>query len=151
MSDTDLQGDTYKCDAGYFCTIGASTKTPTLGNEGGGVCSAGHYCPQATISPEPCPPGSYNPTTGGQSIDDCVACDAKYYCDGWGTVSPQVCEQGWYCEQYQNATWNNNAGKQLGSSSRAPYDFLNNAPQICPAGHQCTGGEKIACSGKFQD
>lgn len=45
MADTDLTGDTYKCDAGYYCTIGATTKTPTLGNEGGGVCSAGHYCP----------------------------------------------------------------------------------------------------------
>ena len=44
------------CAAGYYCTLGAETPTPT--DSTGNVCTIGHYCPVGTAVPIPCPDGT---------------------------------------------------------------------------------------------
>ena len=44
------------CMDGYFCTLGASTATPTDGSTGN-VCPEGHYCVNGTSTPTPCADG----------------------------------------------------------------------------------------------
>lgn len=42
------------------CLLGVDTASPAGNNTGvGGVCPVGSYCPEATITPLPCPPGQY--------------------------------------------------------------------------------------------
>lgn len=42
------------------CISGVDTASPAGNNTGvGGVCPVGSYCPEATITPLPCPPGQY--------------------------------------------------------------------------------------------
>lgn len=43
-----------------LCLLGVDTASPAGNNTGvGGVCPVGSYCPEATITPLPCPPGQY--------------------------------------------------------------------------------------------
>ena len=49
LTDSGAYTGTYFCEPGYYCTTKATTKTPNILNEGGGICPAGHYCP----SPDP--------------------------------------------------------------------------------------------------
>ena len=46
------------CDAQYYCTLGATTATPTDGTTGN-VCTIGHYCESNTAVPTPCADGNY--------------------------------------------------------------------------------------------
>ncbi|KAJ7417001.1 hypothetical protein WISP_67321 [Willisornis vidua] len=85
------------CLAGFYCTGGASSPTPTDGLQGN-MCPKGAYCPLGSAFPQPCPPGSYSSSTGNTGIEDCLLCDAGYFCDGTGLVSPTgLCEAGFYC------------------------------------------------------
>ncbi|OMJ93310.1 hypothetical protein SteCoe_3776 [Stentor coeruleus] len=77
-------------DAGYYLDSFAST-TP------GTQCPAGYYCLAGTSQPVSCPIGTYNPSPGGASKDNCVICDAGYYCDHEATVTPKNCPEGSYC------------------------------------------------------
>lgn len=46
----------------------------------------------------PCPPGSYNPKTGSNSSKNCLPCDRRKYCAGYGNEKPSnSCAPGWYC------------------------------------------------------
>ena len=95
---SDLTAD-YYCAEGYFCYTGATTTTPTILAEGGGICPAGYYCPSpdnevngagglsGTQAPHPCEPGTYRSSTGGfMKLDDsgndegCKTCPEGYYC-----------------------------------------------------------------------
>lgn len=69
-----------KCSAGYYCTTRATQANPTTAVEGGGICPAGYYCPLGSDSPIACPPGTYNPSTLGQSLSNCLPCPAGKYC-----------------------------------------------------------------------
>ena len=42
-----------------------------------------------------CPPGTYNPSTGIQALEDCTNCTAGYYCPDYNmtAVGPE-CQQG---------------------------------------------------------
>lgn len=84
---SEPEGD---CDAGYFCTIGSDSKTPTMGSDAN-VCTIGNYCPLGTTTPQQCPPGTFNPSTQIQSAADCTACTGGYYCDIYGmTAVPAI-------------------------------------------------------------
>lgn len=69
----------YFCSEGYFCASAATTTTPSILAEGGGICPAGHYCPSpdpensnesGTHVPHPCEPGTYRQSTGGYTLLD---------------------------------------------------------------------------------
>lgn len=54
------------CDPGYYCTSKATIPNPTDGVTGD-ICPAGGFCEKGTRVSGSCPPGSYNPDTGGKS------------------------------------------------------------------------------------
>ena len=57
-----LTAVTGQCTAGYFCTLGSTTATPTSGV--GGQCQPGYYCPAGATVALPCPPKQYCSTAG---------------------------------------------------------------------------------------
>lgn len=71
------------CSAGYYCTSGAESSTPSS-EEFAGPCPAGYYCPEATVNPIPCEPGTYYNETLNTD-PNCLPCPAGWYCDLPGT------------------------------------------------------------------
>ena len=63
-------------------------------------CPLGHYCPEATPDPIPCPPGSYRDTEGATSQSECTICPAGYYCPN-DTASQYgiACDDGQFCPE----------------------------------------------------
>ena len=62
-ASTGLSVPTDDCQAGYYCTQGASLPAPTDGVTGD-ICANGSYCPQGANASIPCPAGTYGPTEG---------------------------------------------------------------------------------------
>ena len=84
-----LTQPTGQCTAGYYCTSGANTSTPTDGTTGN-ICPQGHYCPMGSISQTQCADGTYMNTTGAAA---CLNCLAGFYCLAGATdvtICPQV-------------------------------------------------------------
>ncbi|XP_072312986.1 uncharacterized protein [Eucyclogobius newberryi] len=78
------------CLAGYFCDWGSSKGDEAL-------CPAGFFCPRGTPAPLPCPPGTFSSATGIAHQYNCTTCLPGYYCQGEGTVQPNLCPAGHYC------------------------------------------------------
>eukprot|EP00066_Takifugu_rubripes_P017519 XP_011606785.1 PREDICTED: uncharacterized protein LOC101076355 [Takifugu rubripes] len=51
----------------------------------------GFYCPLGSVTPVPCPKGTYGPTAGAESTDNCVKCPPHHYCPRPGLLSPLLC------------------------------------------------------------
>lgn len=95
------------CDAGNFCPKGQSAKAYAaaykFGDTVGGKCPAGHYCLAGSLSPVPCPIGTYTDTEGLTLLASCSACVGGYYCDEEGLTLAEikardkVCDPGYYC------------------------------------------------------
>lgn len=120
------------CAPGYFCSGCSNTSTPTFG-----VCPVGHYCPQGTGTPIPCPTGRYGPSTHAANTSDCPSCPGGSYCSISGSSSPQGnCSGGYYC-----------AG---GSDTATPsYPYLSvSTGGLCPTGSFCPTGSSgpVPCS-----
>ena len=122
------------CSAGYYCIGAAYSSTPTDGTTGN-LCPAGFYCPLGSISPIPCPIGTYNSAKGKTQSSDCTDCPAGKYCGGVGlSIYSGFCQAGFYC-----------TGKN--------YELMPVLGQ-CPAGYYCPTGSSAqnACSsGQYQD
>ncbi len=79
------------CPERYYCVHGDRAEP----------CLIGFYCPEGTGADlQPCPPGTYNPTTGLKNESECVECDGGSYCltPGLSAVSGD-CQAGHYCQQ----------------------------------------------------
>ena len=85
-SQTGLAEPEGPCDAGYYCTQGSDSQTPTMGSDAN-ICTKGHFCPQGTASPEQCPPGTYNPGTGLQAQSECLNCTGGRFCPDYAMTS----------------------------------------------------------------
>ena len=72
------------CDAGFYCVDKSMTPVPKTLHVGGigNVCEAGGYCPESTKYPLACQPGRYQPNTGKKLESDCIECECGMYCDG---------------------------------------------------------------------
>lgn len=82
------------CQAGYFCLYGANSSTPSQPSNAD-ICPEGFYCPSGTVSPQSCPPGTFNPTTGRHSVDECTNCTSGYYCANYNmTTAVDLCQAG---------------------------------------------------------
>lgn len=57
----------------FVCIYCANVQTPADGPTGG-LCPAGSYCPPASSSPLPCPPGTFSNSTGLGRPEECVSC-----------------------------------------------------------------------------
>ena len=64
------------CQAGFYCTLQASSRAPTdyiTRN----VCPAGAYCDEGTVE-----------MRGNTRPEDCLSCEEGKFCDGWGLKYP---------------------------------------------------------------
>ncbi|RLN86843.1 hypothetical protein BBJ28_00010856, partial [Nothophytophthora sp. Chile5] len=112
-ADVGLVEPTGWCDAGYFCKRNNTQPTPSSGVAaivlttvnitnltlffGGQPCPTGAYCPEGSITPTPCPEGSYANVTGS-SI--CLPCPAGYFCPlGCDSYLDYECPTGHYCPE----------------------------------------------------
>ena len=130
---------TGQCDAGYFCRESAILQQPaddTSTPKKFGICPpGGYYCVQGSVSPEPCPPGTYAPGNKKQlkAVSECDPCPAGSYCAaGNQTVVSGPCSAGYYCNR--------------GSPDMAPVNITYGG--ICPPGTRCPAGTRspIPCS-----
>ena len=87
-----LTAPTGNCEAGYFCGGGSNTSTPhdstlpyTISYVGdtcvrvrnstlNDICPPGHYCPEGSVSPLQCPPGTNSSSTGLTNHTQCPPC-----------------------------------------------------------------------------
>jgi hypothetical protein len=148
-----LTAPTGKCREGYFCGGGSSVATPHESGESGlqisyvgetcveslnttlnDICPPGHYCPEGSGSPHPCPPGTNSSATNLANVTDCPPCTRGFYCPLSGTVfAVRPCQAGYYCPTGTGALTNDT---------------------ICPAGAYCPTGSPapLKCgAGTFQD
>lgn len=55
----------------YYCMGGAVTPTPSDGITGG-PCPEGFYCPEGTVQPVPCKPGTFSAATHATQCEPCL-------------------------------------------------------------------------------
>lgn len=79
----------YECPEGYYCNFRDRAE----------LCPTGYYCPSGTgIDTQPCPAGTYGPTTGLRNVTECTQCDGGRYCASQGlSATSGQCTQGYYC------------------------------------------------------
>ncbi len=125
---TGLTAPTGFCHAGYYCTQGANTSTPTDGVTGA-ACPSGFYCPMNTTVPRACPMGKFSNGLGNTAASDCTDCPPGRYCaetaaQALSLNNSGLCDPGFLCFG--------------GSSSRAPTDNVMGRP--CKPGTYCVSG-----------
>jgi len=99
-----------KCATGHYCPAGTHSTTQfpcPKGTYTGKTnlthidectpCDKGHFCIEASPSPQPCAPGSFSDITG-ETDPLCQTCPAGYEC-ALGTVDPFPCEPGYQSAQ----------------------------------------------------
>lgn len=120
------------CDQGFYCVQGSYTANPTGQNNSlgiiGDVCSAGHYCPQGTSNPIPCPPGTFSENTQNTQAADCFPCPPGFLCSVSGIVTPfEKCPPGFICTGGERE-----ATQRCPKGSECPEG--SSQPTVCPAG-----------------
>ena len=55
-----------RCPSGYYCDEGLTDESDKID------CKSGQYCPEATLEPVKCPPGTINKNKNGKSVQDCA-------------------------------------------------------------------------------
>lgn len=71
----------------------------SLGSEGiGGICPAGMYCPEGTIDPVSCPPGTFSNVRGLKNSSQCQLCPYGKFCGKKNLTSPSgICDLLFNC------------------------------------------------------
>lgn len=72
-----------ECDAGYVCSLGADTATPS-DNTTGYECLPGYYCPTGSNQGVKCPLGTFSNNYGLENVTECVMCTGGKYCEEEG-------------------------------------------------------------------
>ena len=161
----NLTSPTGNCEAGYFCESAAIVKNPI--NESichddllfpvrGNVCPQGHFCPEASHTPQICDAGSYQDTVGQSTCNPCIA---GYFCkEGTIYIDQNPCPSGYFCPPESKrplpcppGTFNNQT-KAASEKSCVPcpgglfcQDYgLIEPTGPCKAGWYCSSGSKTA-------
>lgn len=142
-SSAGSQSSCTNCPAGSYCVRGSSSYT---------TCPIGYYCPLSTVyaNQYPCPPGTYNPSTGKVQSSDCVACDAGKYCDvyGIGSVTSLICSAGFYCSGNAIVSKPMTGSTYGGSCARGQFcPAGSSSATSCTAGSYCSKSQLSAVSG----
>jgi hypothetical protein len=138
------------CSPSFYCEIGSINATSI-------VCPIGHYCPEGSPMPTPCPRGTYTNAEGNSNVTQCDPCDPGWYCNDTGLHSPTAqCDPGFYCPGGDDVA--NPVDTPcpiglhcpLGSGIPVPCEsgFFTNLTQmdeclLCPAGFYCVPEEVI--------
>lgn len=130
------QTECTSCPSGYLCNKLNITDFKLY------PCPIGSYCNQRALYPTACPEGTYNPTKGGRSLDDCATCPAGYYCP-MNTSTPIRCPSGTDCPE----------GSKFYSTCPGGYycnSETDNQKVLCPVNFYCPRGAKqpLPCSGR---
>ncbi|KAM6987470.1 uncharacterized protein LKV04_010315 [Tautogolabrus adspersus] len=124
----------------YFDFVQTPADGPT-----GGLCPAGSYCPLASSSPFPCPPGTFSNNTGHSRPEQCAICPPGTLLSSrvvrCSSLSPSQ-----YCGSYSDQTGGD--AVQHCRPCEAGF-FCSRAglcrPQgLCDPGHYCTSGASTA-------
>ncbi|KAL8271281.1 hypothetical protein Esti_004796 [Eimeria stiedai] len=147
-TEEGLSAPNTKCAGGHYCTSGATTAAPEEEwSEGGSFCTAGFICPEGSISPIPCPSGSYCPED--KSSSPAGQCSAGYYCAHHATenesteqfyedecpsnIKQGVCPPGAVCPEGSTFPLKCPAGTVQSSSGGTSFDDC----KPCPEGSFC--------------
>lgn len=90
------------CESGHICLGGATTPLPTgvFETDDNYQCPIGRYCLKAGSTnpnaPTDCSTSKYTYNIASDAIDDCLPCEAGYYCPT-DSYEPFVCPVGHYC------------------------------------------------------
>ena len=123
------------CESGHICLGGATTPLPTgvFGTDNNYKCPIGRYCLKAGATninaPTLCSTSKYTYTLASDALDDCLPCEAGFYCPTSSFV-PNACPAGSYCIK-GSIIYTQCPIYTFRSSTNAPYE------RACA---QCTGG-----------
>ncbi len=71
----------------------------------GNICPEGHFCPERSSNPTPCPVGTFLNSPGNAAVGDCLPCPPGEFCPGTGRILPAGnCSDGYYCPGGQNVS-----------------------------------------------
>ena len=77
---------------GFVCSNGTNTKYPVnVTKDGGYECPTGYYCPLGSAIGTPCPVGTYNMATRGESLSDCSQCPNSTFNNNTGSTTCTIC------------------------------------------------------------
>ncbi|KAJ7990480.1 hypothetical protein DPEC_G00300750 [Dallia pectoralis] len=139
--DWGLAEPTGPCQAGYFCLAGLNFRNPdeNISTGVGGVCPKGHYCPEGTSLPLPCPLGTFSNRLHVTEDAGCSPCSPGQFCHSVGLTRPSgPCQEGFYCPGGDSTSTGSEGGGGGGGRGRCPpahYCPAGSAnPVPCPAG-----------------
>ncbi|KAJ8397174.1 hypothetical protein AAFF_G00440080 [Aldrovandia affinis] len=124
--DWGLSEPTGPCQPGYFCLAGINFMNPdgNISTGVGGPCPKGHYCPEGTSLPLPCPLGSFSNSLHVKETDGCSPCPPGQFCGSMGLVWPSgPCREGHYCPGGDSSSTGPGTGRG-----------------VCPVAHYCPPG-----------
>ncbi|KAL7831753.1 hypothetical protein AOLI_G00293010 [Acnodon oligacanthus] len=131
-----------------LCSAGINFKNPdgNFSTGVGGACPIGHYCPEGTSLPLPCPPGTFSNSLYITELSGCSSCPAGLFCGSMGLSRPSgPCQEGFYCPS--GATSSTGSGTEGGLCPQAHYCASGSArPLPCPAGTYANLTGQIKCS-----
>ena len=157
----------YSLDGYAFSTLNLTEAPPTIGD----ICPPGHFCPEGSEAPIPCPAGTVLPSYGATSRAECDSCPPQYYCDvkglaeavdlclpGYycpgGDITPtEICPTGYFCPEGSDSPQPCPAGEYQPQEGLAECEVCppgyyceeaTTTPAICPAGSYCLEGTERA-------
>ena len=145
----DMEISFAKCfSPGFFCLEGSHTATP-MSNISGSVCPAGHFCTEGSRVPSPCPAGSHQNETGGQSKDDCKPCplgkQELILCELSSCTNSLALSDNLLSVWVSFPGWFQDSSGQR-ECNPCPHGFhcpshssTSGSPLLCPAGYVCPG------------
>lgn len=150
ISGAKSSSDCLPCWPGYTCAT--QTLVPSQ------KCSPGYYCLEGSKPTDniACPFSTYNPLSGGASLDACADCPAGYYCPQAGMHTPVDCPQGYFClpgvrepDMCPKGTFGNSTRLRdhVECTPCSPGKYcdqpgLTEPTGVCSAGHYCIQGSK---------
>ena len=129
-NDEEGQSTCKSCPARFYC--------PSAGMNFPLNCPVGKYCNSSVSIGTDCPTGRYGNATNLYRAEECIPCEAGYYCKG-GTLleSRELCNQGYYCPSGTQSTNENPCPAGRYSSQYGLTDVSECS--ICPPGSYCNG------------
>ena len=159
-----------KCQAGFYCTGGSTTKTPgnpkyhasVPTNTGyGDMCRKGHYCGEQSTKQFACEATKFLPYDMASLASECIACPNGKYCPTAGlwdlSGTTNDCEEGYYCQtsavnarQYSCDYDEYCESGTLWPVKCRPEEYTPTSKAssctTCNAGKRCVGGSVTDCA-----
>ncbi|XP_038634726.1 uncharacterized protein LOC119954022 [Scyliorhinus canicula] len=119
------------CFAGFYCPANHSSISPNAFS-----CPQGHFCPEGSGFPIPCPVGKYQPK---KHSDVCVPCRAGFYCEEIATVKQILCPPHFYCPEGTQIPFPCQSGTFSPEQTSGLKEERECEP--CPTGMYCSRGK----------